>query len=202
MQILHPLAPVLLALCACANTLESTGPRDNPVAARFLPDLPVSQPPYSTLTASWKDRLEVPYAFLEARGPYHEAGASIPSLLRELDAQGLSPDGPPFCLFFDDPGRVRAEDLRARVCVPLRGVRSLRSPLRLELLPSQTVAYAYASGPYPEVPRAYPKVFEYLAGMGWEPAGPVREIYLVAPGPRPDPSQLLTEIQVPVRAAR
>jgi effector-binding domain-containing protein len=41
-------------------------------------------------------------------------------------------------------------------------------------------------------------LWQYLGRMGWKASGPVREIYLVAPGSVRDWSELLTEVQVAV----
>ena len=65
------------------------------------------------------------------------------------------------------------------------------------VLPSQTVVYAYVSGPYPEAPRAYPALFAYLAKMGWLQRGPLREIYLVPPSTAPSFDELIAELQLP-----
>lgn len=166
----------------------------------IVPDLPVSSAPFTSVACDWKDCLEVPHVYLEVRGPYSETGASLPVLQRELAAQGLAGeiDGPPFALFYDDPSQVAAQDLRSRVCVPIRGNRAVRSPLKFAVLPERTVAYAFIQGAYPEVPRAYPGMFAYLESMGWTVRGPIRETYLVPPGPAPDVQRLLTEVQMPV----
>lgn len=166
----------------------------------YVPDLPISPPPYEEVHASWKQRLDVPYVFLDHEGSYAETGALIPVLHREMRAQGLEPDGPPFCLFYDDPAGVPTAELRSRACIPVRGPRSILAPLRYEVLRSTTVGYAFVSGPYPDAPRAYPGVFAYLDRMGWVPDGPIREIYLVPPGAEPDARELVCEIQIPARA--
>ena len=95
--LLLPLA-LLVAACATGPTRGSataedpTGPTAiSPSGATVVPDLPVSQPPFERVEASWKDRMEVPYAYMEHRGSYAETGALIPGLLRELEAQGLEP---------------------------------------------------------------------------------------------------------------
>jgi len=165
----------------------------------YVPDLPISHPPYDRIQASWKQRLDVPYVYLEHRGPYSGTGALIPVVHRELAAQGLEPDGPPFGLFYDDPAATPAAALRSRACIPIRGRRAVHAPLGYEVLPSTTVGYAIVSGAYPEAPRAYPGIFAYLDRMSWERDGPIREIYLVPPGESPDPAHLLCEIQVPAR---
>lgn len=163
----------------------------------YTPDLPVGHPPYEYVQASWKQRLDQPYVYIEHVGSYTETGSLIPVVHRELLAQGLVPDGSPFALFYDDPAKVPAQQLRSRACVPIQGVRSPSSPLAYEVLPSVTVSYAYVSGAYPGVARAYPHVYKFLETMTWLENGPIREIYLVAPLPGVPDSDLLTEIQIP-----
>ncbi len=163
----------------------------------YMPDLPVGAPPYTTVHASWKQRLDQPYVYIEHIGSYTETGALIPAVHRELLAQGMEADGAPFGLYYDDPASVPSSQLRSRACVPIKGLRSPQSPLAYEVLPSTTVAYAYVSGPYPEVPRAYPRVYQFLNTMNWVENGPIREIYLVAPLPGVPAEDLITEIQIP-----
>lgn len=198
----EPLLALALASTACvapsagvepARPSELTGA----AAVGFVPDLPVSVPPFREVHASWKQRLDQPYVFLEHRGSYTETGALLATVHREMVAQGLEPSGPPFALFYDDPAKVPVPDLRSRACMPVAGVRAPQAPLAYDVLPSQTVAYAYASGPYPEVPRAYPGVFAYLTQMGWVQRGPVRETYIVPPGAAASFEELIAEIQIP-----
>ena len=195
----------VLSLCAvaalggCETTLRSTGVRSATGyrSLIYVPDLPVSEPPFDEVDASWKQRLDVPYVYLEHYGSYRDTGALIPSLFRELRTQGLEPDGPPFALFYDDPATVVVDELRSRACIPIRGARAVLAPLGYEVLRSTTVVYAFASGPYPDAPRAYPGVLAFLERMSWERTGPVREIYLVPPGRDPEAGALLCEIQMP-----
>ena len=70
--------------------------------------------------------------------------------------------------------------------------------LGFDVLPSTTVVYAFASGPYPEVPRAYPGLYRFMQTGGWVENGPIRETYLVSPAEVASFDELLTEIQIPV----
>ena len=63
------------------------------------------------------------------------------------------------------------------------------------------IVYAVIGGPYPEVPRAYPGIYAYLKHMGWVEAGPIREIYLIAPGTIASFADLLCEVQIPAAVA-
>jgi len=168
------------------------------VTGVYAPGVPTSHPPYKTFQASWKTRADSHYVYFEHIGSYVETAALIPSLVRELNAQGLAADGPPFALYFDDPAKTPLAQLQSRVCMPISGSRSPKAPLRYDLLPQVNVAYAAVSGPYPDAPRAYPHLFEYMDRFNWEADGPIREIYVVAPGSVRDPRDLLCEIQIPV----
>ncbi|MEZ6004268.1 MAG: GyrI-like domain-containing protein [Planctomycetota bacterium] len=191
------------ALCAACTSYSASQPtrpeatHGRTAPAVYVPDLPVAAPPYDTVQASWKQRLDQPYVYLEHVGSYTETGTLLPALHRELAAQGLEPAGAPFCLFYDDPALVPAYQLRSRACVPIEGARSPQSPLAYDVLPSTTVAYAYTSGAYPDAPRAYPGIYRYMQLMNWVENGPIREIYLVPPGPGTPYSELVCEIQIP-----
>lgn len=168
----------------------------------YSPGVPTSHPPFQEFHASWKTRSDAHYVYFEHRGSYVETAALIPSLVRELAAQGLEADGPPFALYYDDPAVTPTAELLSRVCMPITGTRSPATPLRYDLLPPVNVAYAVVSGPYPDAPRAYPKLFEYMERFKWVADGPIREIYVVAPGAASTPRDLLCEIQIPIATRR
>lgn len=197
---------VLVAASACSSTptRASQAAVDDAALPRgvYAPGVPVSNPPYATFHASWKTRADAHYVYLEHYGSYTETGALIPSLLREVEAQGLEDDGPPFALFYDDPAVTPVAQLRSRACVPIAGARSPRSPLRYEVLPLCNVAFAAVSGNYAEVPRAYPHLFAYMERFNWEVDGPIREVYIVTPTRGLSPQELLCEVQIPVATRR
>ncbi|MCY3002910.1 MAG: GyrI-like domain-containing protein [Planctomycetota bacterium] len=105
-------------------------------------------------------------------------------------------------MYYDDPGKVAPERLRMRACLPVGAPVSTRGDLQYGVLESTTVAYAFVGGAYPEVPRAYPALFAFLARLDWVENGPIREIYLVNPAEVTDWSQLVTEVQIPAAQAR
>jgi effector-binding domain-containing protein len=166
----------------------------------LLPDLAVSHAPHDAVEVQWKQRLEEPYVYLEARGSYTGIGALLERAHALMAEAGIEASGPPFALFYDDPGLVPVEELRMRACFPVgAGVRPA-APLAADRLPSTTVVYAFIAGPYPEVPRAYPKLFAFLDELGWVLDGPIREIYLVNPALVADWEELVAEVQLPAAA--
>jgi effector-binding domain-containing protein len=202
-HLLIPCGLLAVLVSACGATPKASIDPNAPDPAlplwemTFVPDLPVAHPPYDHVDASWKQRMGTPYIYFEHFGNYNDTGALIPSLHREMLAQGLKPAGPPFSLFYDDPAGTPIAELRSRACIPIGGPRSPRAPLKYEVLPEDTVVYAFVSGPYPDVPRAYPGVWNFLERMNWSIDGPIRHVYMVPPGENPEPDALLCEIQVP-----
>ena len=187
----------LLVVAACAGPATTSAQVNYAETKTYVIDLPVGDAPFDTLAVSWVHRMDQPYVFIDHYGSYTETGTLIPVLLREMTAQGLEPSGPPFCLFYDDPAAFPAAELRSRACVPIRAPRSPLSPLNYEVLASRAVAYAFVSGPYPEVPRAYPKIIEFMAGMNWVVDGPIREIYIVQPSTANGPRELVCHVEIP-----
>lgn len=199
---LRALSAAVLGLLAACSVSSAEGPSRPVAGLEVHPDLPLSHPPFDRVACNWKHRLAQPYAYLEARGSYTQIGALLADLVAAAQRQDLAVDGPPFALYYDDPGRVPVDELRLRACLPISGTTRPAAPLSFDVLPSTTVVYAFASGPYPEVPRAYPGLYRYLSELGWREDGPVRESYLVNPGEVTDFAQLVTEIQIPAASAR
>lgn len=200
MKLLNISALALIASCATVDTSTPAGPAPSSPRSQWVysSDLKVSHPPFQEVHCNWKDRLDQPYVFLENLGPYADTGALIPEVHRLLAQQGIQPAGPPFGLYYDDPSSVEAGMLRSRACVPVGSWTQPALPLKKETLPSRTVAYALASGPYPGVPSSYPGIFGYMSKMNWAIAGPIREIYMIPPSEVDGYDQLISEVQVPV----
>jgi effector-binding domain-containing protein len=192
---------VLLSLTACSAQF---GQLEAPVSAsgEMEFELQVARAPYETVDVNWKHRLDQPYAYVEARGSYTNVGRSLEALFAAARDQGLTASGPPFALYYDDPGRTPTSELRLRACLPVAAGVAVDGPLAYDVLPSTTVVYAYVAGPYPDAPRAYPALFAYLRQMSWVENGPIREVYLRNPGEVSDWNELVCEIQLPAGLAR
>jgi effector-binding domain-containing protein len=187
--ILASLAVVLVPSCKALGT-----PADDPLPAlraRSVPPLGTVAP--TPIEANWKERLEQPYVFLERRGDYRNLAEAMDRLVSEARALVLEAVGPPFALFLDDPGKTPLSELRARVCIPVDGRPARLGQLRYEILPRSMVVYARVQGTHADVARAYPALFAYLRQLGWQPGGPIREVYLSGRGA----AELLTEVQIP-----
>jgi effector-binding domain-containing protein len=194
---------LLGALPACqVSPVDPAVGHARPAGPAVLPDLAVSLAPHDAIEVQWKQRYEEHYAYLEARGSYTGVGQLLEETYARLAEADLQPSGPPFALFYDDPGLVPVEELRMRACFPVARGSTVPQPLRSATLPSTTVVYAFVGGPYPEVPRAYPRLFEFLEELGWVLDGPIREIYLVNPAEVAAWDELVAEVQLPATSGR
>lgn len=192
------LALIVLLTPSCGSTQEATQAQV-PIwpGLGYRIHLPVSHPPYDTVHVSWRVPLEEGYVFLDHYGSYTDTPAHLPALLREMRVQGIEPSGPPFCLYYDDPATTPRDQRRSRACVPIKGIRSPRTPLAYDVLPPVSIAEAFVSGPYPDVKRAYPKINEWMASKNWVRNGPIREHYIVPPSQATRSSDYLCLIQIP-----
>jgi len=179
---------------ACVSSPGET-PDTWPSMARTV-DVPTSFAPFDVVHVQWKQRLAEPYIYLDHIGDYRQAGPRIAELMTQAADQGAPIAGPPFILFYDDPGITPASALRARIAIAIEGDFTARAPLYLDTLDGANVAYAAIGGPFPDVPRAYSGMLEYMASRGWAARSPIREIYLTSPANTP-PSELVTEVQIP-----
>ena len=184
--------------CASVETDAPSGPESVETHWVYNSDLPISNPPFREVHCNWKDRIDQTYVYLDCTGPYKKTGDLLLEVYRILGTQDIKPAGPPFALFYDDPSFTEPAKLRSRACVPVGSWTRPANPLSVDTLPSRTVAYAVASGPYPGVPASYSGIFAYMSDMNWVIAGPIREIYLIPPSEVSGYEDLLCEVQVPV----
>lgn len=190
------------ALAGCMVGPPTSGAAPRTASVELHADLAISRAPFHTVSVNWKQRLDQPYVYIEAKGSYTGIGVLLERVDLVMRAQGVSPAGPPFGLFFDDPGKKSARDLRMRACFPVLGSPQLSKPLSYSVLGSTTVVYAFIGGPYPEVPRAYPGMFDFMRKLNWVEDGPIRETYLVNPAViGEDFERLVCEVQIPAASA-
>jgi len=183
-------------LAACQSTSSQADQPTTWSSSVSLPDVPLSVAPFDVVHVKWKERRREPYLFLDHVGDYRSAGARIAELFAEASSQQAPMSGAPFILFYDDPSVTPVAELKSRICIAIDDEFSALSPLYVDELPAQMVVYAAIAGPFPEVPRSYAGLFEYMAERSWVPRAPIRETYLVSPADHL-PSELVTEVQIP-----
>jgi AraC family transcriptional regulator len=136
-------------------------------------------------------------------GPYDQTRGRLEHLMSWLLRVGHPYSAKPFGLYYDDPIKVPADQLRAEVCLPIEETCEGEEDIVRKSLPATTVASAVFTGPYADVPQAYAQVFEWIAANGYRyvEGEPTREVFLNMYAQEEESAEPATEIQVPVEPA-
>ncbi len=129
-----------------------------------------------------------------------DVGRILQESVMALMARQIDIVGPPAALFHDPEFKLADMDVEVvlpvaasvRVDVPLGDGRHLKA-IDLPAIPQ--AACIIHTGDYSEVEPSYAALSKWIGESGYKLAGPIREVYLTAPG---DPAGILTEIQYPV----
>ena len=140
---------------------------------------------------------------LTTRGSYWKLSGALGRLRARMGDLGLTPAGPAFGIFYDDPETVPDEETRYTLGYPLDTAEAEDAESRLgaasrrdagegdvgsgdrftvERFPDETVASLEHEGPAAESGSVYARLEAWLTEQGLEAQGPPREIYLAEPG--------------------
>ena len=128
----------------------------------------------------------------------------FPKLFKYIfSLEGVSPAGPPVFVMHkkSEEEAIEADkngtaDLE--LCAPINGETNSSGDFNTYILPGGKMAKLTHKGPYEEMGTAYRYMFEWLEKEGKQITGFIREVYLNNPD-EVQPSELLTEIHVPIR---
>jgi AraC family transcriptional regulator len=134
------------------------------------------------------------------RGPYDRIGGAFEALAAAAEAQGLWPEATEFLgVYFDDPEKTPAEDLRALAGIAVREDLALPDGFEQVRLAAGRHAVLRLIGPYAGLPAAWTWLYAtWLPQSGLAPRdAPACEVYRNTPGQVPE-TELVTEICIPV----
>ena len=143
------------------------------------------------------------YCALEMTGSYDQHGAAFEKLYQESMQQGIY-GGLPFGIYWNSPADTPVEKLSWDVGFIMPPGKAPKSPLTLKKWDFTTMASLKYSGAFggEYMGKAYGMIFKWIAENGYQPAGPMMEIFLNMPSP--DEQGMLVgsvEIIVPVAKA-
>jgi effector-binding domain-containing protein len=125
-------------------------------------------------------------------------GQSYQALYGRLGELGVPATGAPFVIYHAfGPGEVDAE-----VCVPLAYQVAGSAAMVSRVLLAGLVARTLHLGAYDGLGAAYTELTEWIGDHGFEATGAARERYLNQPGPGVARADCVTEIDIPITAAR
>jgi len=127
---------------------------------------------------------------------YGHLGELFGELFGVLMPAGNVPEGPGLAIYHDPEFRDHDPDIE--VAIPVGAAARIVPPLTLRELPACDVASTIHRGPYEGITAAYEAVGAWIEPNGYQVAGALREVYLHGPGETNNPTEYVTELQVPV----
>ena len=128
-------------------------------------------------------------------------GQMFQELIGFLVSNNIKPAGPSMLIYRDT--EYKEQDADIEVAAPIgKEITGTGRVQVYELEGFEQVATITYEGPYEDMDEAYNEIMSWIAGNGYQINGFCRELYLVSPGDTDDPSQYVSEIQVPIISAQ
>ena len=125
---------------------------------------------------------------------YEDMGAHFGEIFTHL---GKNQAGPAFAMYYDEG--YKDKDIDIESAVPIAGSAPLGDRVKIRELPGvELMACLTLEGGYEGLSDAYSRLIQWITGNGYHFAGPNREVYIKGPGHDSEPSEFVTELQIPV----
>lgn len=132
-------------------------------------------------------------AYVSEMGPMGEAvKRGFGRLFAWVGAQNVQLMGPSMGIFYDDPAKVPAENLRSDLCVPVANDVQASGPVQIKDIGDVQVAALVYQGDQ-NIAAAYNQLYDWLHAEGYRDSGAPIETYYSRPG-----EELRAEVAVPI----
>ncbi len=130
---------------------------------------------------------------------YEDEGIIWGILAEETCRMNLIEANPCLCAVTFLDGEYKEENVEMMAWKTVKGTYPDTAHVKFQTLPEVTVASCTYQGSYTRIGDVYAAVVAWMDGNGYEPAGPMFNIYHVSPHETQNPDQFVTEVCYPVR---
>ena len=130
---------------------------------------------------------------------YEDEGMIWSTLTSETAPLKLTEDDPCLCAVTYLDGEYKEENVEMMAWKTVKGAYPDTEHVKFQTLPEVTVASCTYRGSYAQITDVYAAVIAWMEGNGYEPAGPMFNIYHVSPHETQNPEEFVTEICYPVK---
>ena len=120
-------------------------------------------------------------------------------LVEETSRLKIVEDDPCLCAVTYLDGEYKEENVEMMAWKTVKGAYPDTEHVKFRTLPEVTVASCTYQGSYTFMPDVYAAVVAWLEANGYEPAGPMFNIYHVSPHETQNPEEFVTEVCYPVK---
>lgn len=148
-----------------------------------------------------EDRKAFTLAYVEHVGDYGEIPFAeyIDRLYSWAKQRKVRPGPYPMGIFLDAPGSRPPGKHRSEVGIPIAEKVRGGSGVKVRAVPAMKVAAISHKGPVEEYPKTYAKLGDWMAGHGYEWAGPCIEVYSKRPETVDGEEIIYAKIMAPVK---
>ena len=135
-------------------------------------------------------------------GSYNQTMDRLDELMSWLLRVGHPYSSAPRAVFYDDPDEVPEDELRAKVCLPIKEDSRTGFEIDRDVLEGGDFACLLYEGPYDGIAGTYSEIYQWMEENGYhqkEDMG-VREVYRKIIGQVESTEELVTEVQVPIQS--
>ena len=129
---------------------------------------------------------------------YEDEGRIWSTLAEETCRMKLTEADPCLCAVTYLDGEYREENVEMLAWKTVKGHYPDTEHVKFRTLPEVTVASCIYQGSYSQITDVYAAVVTWIGANGYQPGGPMFNIYHVSPHETQDPAQFVTEICYPV----
>ena len=130
---------------------------------------------------------------------YEEEGIIWGKLAEETCRMNLVEDDPCLCAVTYLDGEYKEENVEMMAWKTVKGTYPDTEHVKFQTLPEVTVASCTYQGSYTLITDVYAAVIAWMEANGYEPAGPMFNIYHLSPHETQNPDEFVTEICYPVK---
>ena len=142
-----------------------------------------------------------PFLYVSFRhtGPYSEMEPVILEMMDHMQNQNLTPTGPMMTFYYTDPVEGQEASAEWAVAFPVTQASLIQAPLEEGRWEFNQVASTLHTGPYDKTGDTIEEMLIWIQEQGYERDGPIVGTYLNMPDESTPPSQLKTEIWIPIK---
>ena len=130
---------------------------------------------------------------------YEDEGLIWGVLTQETGRMDLTEDDPCLCAVTYLDGEYKEENVEMMAWKTVKGRYPDTEHVKVRTLPEVTAACCTYRGSYTQITEVYAAVIAWMDANGYEPAGPMFNIYHVSPHETSNPEEFVTEICYPVK---
>ncbi len=154
---------------------------------------------YQNVRVTIKEIEPFSYCAVPHQGSFGDMSGILNDLIALMQSQNISPSGDLIAIYNLSPQKEIPESIEFEVGFPITPQVLPQPPLQKKNWTYQQVAFAEHRGSYAGTADTIDKIFDWIEANHYEQVGPILGRFMVIPTQEVRPTDLLTEIWIPIK---